>query len=584
MNIGELNSVAMNGAGTSEAPPPTLGFYGRTARNNSGAAIAGAEVIVTDSAGQPVEIFDGNVNDSPSVISQPLLTDSNGAFRFYAPFGVYTVTVTNDGDTATLPDQAIGPDREYTDSITSRSVPAPVGSMARFPANIDAPENWVLAGSVLNAVDYPTLFGQVGKAQLPRPPENKTMLIGPDSASSNLGFTPELNAAPYFRGNHLIVPSADQSADNGKVLGRYEVDQSGHSVRVAPYVDPVFVNSSQFTAYAGGIIDKKYSHGDGRWLAYLANFSPYVRYLYYPPATTGGYIQKSASIGGNVASGFLDTAMERIYYRSKGDVGVLATLTTAPNQTGGELHLGRVQQNFTFGNILHQAGDSFTLLSDRTRDVYPRILPNGDIAAFAVQETRMNVCILKTNNTTVNINTGDEFDTNSDVPVDFDGRYFVGTHATSKTTVAALWELKQDSEGAYVLEKVDEVVLVAERSQFRSADSSRYNAMSPDGKRCRIVLNYEEITDTQHSVYEFEIVNGKLIAIEPRPIPEGAATEQDSLDAIAFGDVLVPVEVRTAGGVAFASAAKFTPLASGTFRAPDAGDPPGYLLTYVKAK
>lgn len=64
--------------------------YANTVVNRSGAAIYGASVTVLNAAGAVAVIYSDNGSTQKS---NPMLTDANGSFEFYAANGVYSLSV-----------------------------------------------------------------------------------------------------------------------------------------------------------------------------------------------------------------------------------------------------------------------------------------------------------------------------------------------------------------------------------------------------------------------------------------------------------------------------------------------------------
>ena len=88
----------------------TKGYYRKTVRFAAGAAAVGASVTIDELDGSAAVVE----NASGTTLSQPLTTDANGVFEFYALYGSYDITVDNGGDVAILPQQLIGPDQATT--------------------------------------------------------------------------------------------------------------------------------------------------------------------------------------------------------------------------------------------------------------------------------------------------------------------------------------------------------------------------------------------------------------------------------------------------------------------------------------
>ena len=88
----------------------TKGYYRKTVRFAAGAAAVGASVTIDELDGSAAVVEDA----SGTTLSQPLTTDANGVFEFYALYGSYDITVDNGGDVVILPQQLIGPDQATT--------------------------------------------------------------------------------------------------------------------------------------------------------------------------------------------------------------------------------------------------------------------------------------------------------------------------------------------------------------------------------------------------------------------------------------------------------------------------------------
>ena len=91
----------------------TRGYYQRTVRGASGAAISGASVAVEDLNGNPAALED----QAGVALSQPLTTNLEGTFSFWVVYGIYNIVVTDGATIAELPAQIIGPDKEITDKL-----------------------------------------------------------------------------------------------------------------------------------------------------------------------------------------------------------------------------------------------------------------------------------------------------------------------------------------------------------------------------------------------------------------------------------------------------------------------------------
>lgn len=90
----------------------TRSIFQRYSRDGDGKAIASAEVNVIVSGGAVANIYSAPTGGTP--ITQPLLSDSNGFFKFYVEPGIYDVSATNTANstTATFLREEIGASRE----------------------------------------------------------------------------------------------------------------------------------------------------------------------------------------------------------------------------------------------------------------------------------------------------------------------------------------------------------------------------------------------------------------------------------------------------------------------------------------
>lgn len=88
------------------------GYYTKTARSANGVAISGASITINNLNGTPATVEDA----SGTVLTQPLTTDANGVFNFYASSGVYNITVVKSGQTIVLPQQVVGPNEDTLNS------------------------------------------------------------------------------------------------------------------------------------------------------------------------------------------------------------------------------------------------------------------------------------------------------------------------------------------------------------------------------------------------------------------------------------------------------------------------------------
>lgn len=322
MNITELNGTELNGAGGIPVPD-TLGFYGKTVRAATGAAIEGAEITVLDSAGEEAQLWSASLGNKPEPLQQPLTSDVTGAFSFYAAFGTYTVTISFLGESLTLNNQAIGPDLAF---VNTKQQALPLGTVAYFKAD-DVPLGWVKAG------DEGALEG-LGAPLSPLDPDRNYKVM---RESDVPGALASQQKQVRFAAGSLTMVVADRTVttmgvlaawkrydfENGALVERAQVDLGTVDAPVYPgQIDTADLPDFEVVEANA---QNSYAHGDGTVLAYFsdgtANDGARVRLARQNPST--GRYEPFLWASADVAAHGLNVNATELRYSSRNGIGFL---------------------------------------------------------------------------------------------------------------------------------------------------------------------------------------------------------------------------------------------------------------------
>ena len=224
----------------------TKGYYQKTVRSATGAAVNGASVTINQTDGSPATVEDA----AGATLTQPLTTDANGVFSFYALFGTYDIEVANGGEVVELPLQLIGPDQASLASAGSV-----IGQTGLFATGLPLGDYVLLDGAAYNAATYPDL----APLMTALPPSYTEVAGTPTLAGIGNGIFADAdyvyiaqNSSPYLtilnRADFTVVSGTPTLPNDGNgVFADADYVYIGHSG--SPYL--TILNRADFTVVSG---------------------------------------------------------------------------------------------------------------------------------------------------------------------------------------------------------------------------------------------------------------------------------------------------------------------------------------------